>query len=224
MEYRHEYKYLVSEMDLALIKHRICCLMKQDKNQEAAYYTISSLYFDDNSDTCLQENLDGRDMRAKYRVRIYNHSMDMIKLEKKSKIHGMTQKIVTSITQDECRQLMNGNIPFIQDDFSEVKKRLLVEMKALGLMPKCIVEYNRTAYIEKIGNVRVTFDQNIRGTSKVKNFMEQKIYATPVLPTGMHVLEVKYDEILLSYLHDAIDIGNLQRTAFSKYSYARKVD
>jgi len=36
------------------------------------------------------------------------------------------------------------------------------------------------------------------------------------------VLEVKYDEFLPDYIAGTLELGNLQRTAFSKYYLGRK--
>ena len=78
-----------------------------------------------------------------------------------------------------------------------------------------------TIKVEKNGNVRITFDRNISGCDKVTNFFEEKIQLVLLLPAGWHVLEVKYDEFLPDYIKDVLEIGILQRTAFSKYYYAR---
>ena len=44
---------------------------------------------------------------------------------------------------------------------------------------------------------------------------------TPVLPAGMHVLEVKYDEFLPDVIARQLEIGKLRKTAFSKYYLGR---
>ena len=42
-----------------------------------------------------------------------------------------------------------------------------------------------------------------------------------MLPAGMHILEVKYDELLPDYIAQALDTGRMQQTAFSKYYLGR---
>ena len=43
----------------------------------------------------------------------------------------------------------------------------------------------------------------------------------PLLPSGMHVLEVKYDELLPDFIAQALELGTLQQCAFSKYYLGR---
>jgi hypothetical protein len=54
--------------------------------------------------------------------------------------------------------------------------------------------------------------------------MDPNALLYPVLPAGQHVLEVKYDGILPGFLVKAMDMGDLQRTSFSKYTYSRIVN
>ena len=42
-----------------------------------------------------------------------------------------------------------------------------------------------------------------------------------MLPKGMHVLEVKYDEMLPDFVAKQLEIGKLNQTAFSKYYLGR---
>lgn len=221
MKLRHELKYMVNEAQLELIRYRIEHLLSKDSNQTDDYYTITSLYYDDFQNRCLNENYEGKDIRSKYRIRIYNHCADKIKLEKKSKIYGMTKKEVASISMEECTMLMRGKIPGIREEDEEIKKKIFCEMKIRGLQPKSIVEYNRTAYVQRVGNVRITFDKNITGSNKIGDFFEIERRNVPLLPSGLHILEVKYDELLPNYLKQMLEIETLQRTAFSKYCYAR---
>ncbi len=221
MKYRHELKFLVSEQQIALIQIRLKLLMKQDVHQNGDCYNIRSLYFDDLFDSCMHENESGIDARKKYRIRIYDKKSDVIKLEKKVKLRGMTRKYGASIDKEKCLLYMNGNVPGMSVDSSELEKELLVQMKANGMKPVTIVEYERTAFIEERGNVRITFDRNISGCDKVGAFLEENIPLVPLLPQGWHILEVKYDEYFPDYIKDILEIGSLQRTAFSKYFYAR---
>ena len=70
--------------------------------------------------------------------------------------------------------------------------------------------------------MRITFDKNIGASEYVDRFFERDVYARPVLEPGAHILEVKYDELLPEYISQILDIGSLKRTAFSKYTMARR--
>lgn len=221
MEYRHELKFPVSDMELEMIRYRIQPLMQTDVYQKEGKYTVRSLYFDDFYDSCLQENENGEDNRRKFRIRIYNGSDKVIKLEKKIKFRGMTKKADAEISKTDCLTYMSGKLPRLHAESSCLEKELYAEIRMNGMHPVCIVEYERTAFVEKRGNVRITFDRNISGSAHTEAFLDKELPVFPLLQEGQHVLEVKYDELLPEYISDMLNLGILQRTSFSKYYHAR---
>lgn len=221
MDYRHELKFLVSDAELELIRYRLKLLMRQDAHQKEAGYTVRSLYFDDFNNSCMQENENGIDNRRKYRIRIYDGEDTVIKLEKKIKCRDMTRKISREISRENCQTYMSGRAPRLNQSSTQLEKELYAEIKMSGMHPVTVVEYERMAFVEPKGNVRITFDRNISGSEHLKHFLDRKILTVPLLPKGSHVLEVKYDELLPDYIAQVLELGTLQRTAFSKYYYAR---
>lgn len=221
MEYRHELKFLVSEKQLELLRIKLKLMMKQDIHQQGDSYKIRSLYFDDFYDTCLKENENGVDNRKKYRIRIYNGRTDVIKLEKKIKFRGMTKKYSSTINLENCSQWMEANSLSCLQCNSDLERELYFMHRTKGMKPVTIVEYERTAFVEERGNVRITFDRNISCSKALRQFTEEKIPLIPLLPTSQHILEVKYDEFLPDYIKEVMEIGTLQRSTFSKYVYAR---
>ena len=221
-EYRNEWKYICTEIDLELLRRRIASLMPLDKNQKGmASYNIRSLYFDDQYNSCFAANSEGLDYRKKFRIRIYNKSSARIRLEIKYKIHGMTKKESCALTEVQCRVLMTGGLLPYQETDPKPLRDLNLAMRTQGMRPVEIVEYERTAYVYPVGNVRVTFDRNIAGSKYVEQFLDEELPLLPVMPTGQHILEVKYDEVLPPFLASAIDTGRLEQTAFSKYCMCR---
>lgn len=221
MDYRHELKFPVTDRELTIINYRLQPLMHMDFHQEGSAYTIRSLYFDDFNDSCMRENEDGVDNRRKYRIRIYNGSDEVIRLEKKIKKREMTKKISVPLSREICETYMENKVPEFYEGQSMLEKELLCEVKMNGMRPKSIVEYERTAFVEPKGNVRITFDRNISGSSKVYGFFDKELQIMPLLPKGQHILEVKYDELLPGYIAEALEISTLQQTSFSKYYYSR---
>lgn len=220
MDYRHELKFLVSEQELQMIGYRLKPLMRLDAHHEEGTYTIRSLYFDDLADSCLQENEDGVDNRRKLRIRIYSGDDGVIKLEKKVKHRGMTRKFSEEISREQCLAYMEGKAPSLTQDSGSLQKELFAEMKMNGMHPASIVEYERTAYIEQRGNVRITFDRNISGSGAFSSFLDRQILLLPSLPKGQHILEVKYDQFLPRYIGEILETGTLQQISFSKYYYS----
>lgn len=225
-KFRFEQKYLVYATEIALLRSRVEQLLPLDSHVAGNSYEIRSVYFDDTDNTCFMKNESGVDERAKYRIRIYNHSDERIVLEKKIKQAGKTRKKSTPLTREQCDIfLQGGNLSLEQDKFetySPLLKQFCVLVATRHMQPKVIVCYDRIPYVYRHGNVRVTFDLNISSSSDFQNFFEKNLVKTPILPAGMHLLEVKYDEFLPRFIRDNLEIGTLSQTTFSKYYLCRK--
>ncbi len=223
MEYRNELKYVVSETQLVLLENRIRNLIRPDRHAGSdGTYRIRSLYFDDCENTCYQENEMGTDPREKFRIRIYNSDAGRISLELKKKQHSMTQKISCFLTEEQCRELMAGRPLPVDPSYPPVLQKLNLLMRTRLMKPRVIVEYDRTPFVEKLGNTRVTLDRNIRSSDAVLSFLEKDIPGRPVMPVGKQILEVKYDEFLPDHLYRNLQLSSMRQTAFSKYYLCRR--
>lgn len=221
IDYRLENKYLVSDAQLLILKKRLSMVMNQDIHQQGEYYEVRSVYFDDFRNSAMMDNDSGTDQRAKYRIRTYYPGLSELKLEIKEKEKGYNKKLSCKITKDEYYKIIKGEINFPFDSRKPLN-RLLLNMKCLKMEPKVIISYERTAFVHPSGNVRVTFDRNITASKYIGSFFEEKaLVRVPVLPKGMHILEVKYDEFLPDAIAKQLEIGKLNQTAFSKYYLGR---
>lgn len=221
--YRHEFKYMCSYGELMTLKVRLQGLVSLDTHVgESGVYNIRSLYFDDIYDTCYRENEAGTDPREKFRIRIYDHSSERISLELKRKVRGKTQKLSCLLTEEQCRGLMEGEIPVLQENSPALLRKLCLLMQTRHMRPKVIVEYERVPYVYPHGNVRITMDENISASNRTDRFLERQIPLRPILEAGQHILEVKYDEYLPDGIYRTIQSGNLRQTAFSKYYLCRR--
>lgn len=216
--YRHELKFLCTQIDLSIIAERLKYMMSKDTHTgHKGMYTVRSLYFDDVMLTGLYENESGVDSRKKLRIRLYNGSLQHICLELKRKRNNMTRKESCPLLHDECRLLMQGEIPPARADCSSVLQQLCLLMRTRGMKPVHIVEYERTAFVYPLGNVRITLDRNIAGSGNVAQFLHPSIKAMPVLEAGQHILEVKYDAYLPDAIAQVLQTGRIRQTSFSKY-------
>lgn len=220
-EFRVEKKYLVSELDLAVLSQRLSRVMERDSHQNGECYVIRSLYFDDVADSCMAENAAGVDQRSKYRIRVYDPRGTLIRLEIKEKRNGLTRKWGCLLSQEEFRRILEAPEKM---DFGEkpVLNRFLIQARCRMLRPKAIICYERTAFIHPSGNVRVTFDRSVEASSQWEDLLNPELSdLVPVLPRGQQVLEVKYDEFLPGVIARELETGRLQQTAFSKYYLGR---
>lgn len=220
--FRHEYKYIIDSKQKNILLPRITGLLQPDSHTNAnGTYMIRSLYFDDFSDSCFQENLSGMDSRSKYRIRYYNSDLSHIVLEKKSKCRGMCLKESCILTKEDCQTFINGDIPTLSDNMPDIKKRLLTEMRLKGLVPKIIVTYERIPFTYSAGNVRVTFDTNITSSNEIALFLSDSYRQRPVMSTGKMILEVKWDELFPRHIKEVMLLEQLHWTAISKYQLCR---
>lgn len=223
MKFRHEFKYLCTDAQLTILKSRLKGIMPKDSHVGPdGVYHIKSLYFDDRNDRCFWENEDGVAPREKYRIRIYENSSAKISLECKRKENDKIHKTSCELTMEQFEYLAygKGNIPF--ETLPPLAQKLQILRMTTGMEPKVIVAYERTPYVYKNGNVRITFDRNITSSTQVDQFFSEEVKKRPILPAGMQLLEVKYDEYLPDHIYHALILDNMQRTNFSKYYLCRK--
>lgn len=224
IRYRNELKYFISETDLLIIQERLKPIIKLDPyvDKEKGFYVVKSLYFDDHEDTCLNHNEFSLGKRKKYRLRIYGDNKELILLEKKEKENSMSRKTSCKLTRDEYDALFYGNV---QGLYWKTEKPLLKEFVLQILYkrfsPKVIIKYERTAFIDYPGNVRVTLDRNISCSYQNDRFMDSDYTVIPILEKGRHLLEVKYDEFLPDYIKQVIQLESLEQATFSKYYMGR---
>ena len=220
---RHEEKFICSERELNVFAHRLQPFMYSDSHQSGDSYHIRSLYFDTIDDRMYGESLDGVDKRSKYRIRFYNMRDDFFRLERKDTIGRLKQKQSVIVDKMDVERILCDK-EHVPGDWQD-KQGVLQEGYALcqtdGLRPVAIVDYTRMAFVYPIGNVRITFDCDISCTFRVGDLMDPNAVLYPVLPAGKHILEVKYDGILPGFLSSLLNMGNLQQTSFSKYTYSR---
>lgn len=229
-KYRNELKYVCTEAQLQMIEHRIRQYCDKDPHAgEEGLYNIRSVYFDDMVNSCFYENEDGVNAREKFRIRIYNGNTEYITLECKKKRNGKNHKDSCALTKEQCLAILNGTFSWdmVADNEpergqAELLRKFFTEYGGRYMRPKVIVSYERTPYIYRTGNVRITFDRHINGSSKVEDFLEPVVDGRQVMPVGYHVLEVKYDELLPDFLMNAMQLGTLRRSSYSKYYICRK--
>lgn len=168
-----EDKFFCSEKDLFLLEARLQTVLKLDENQKIVDgYRVTSAYFDDLFDTHLQDTVDGNRLREKYRIRIYNGSYDVIKLEVKYKHDNKVLKKARSIMSEQMRTLMGGEC--IYSDVATTEDPITLFNLAIAnrrLRPKIIDEYDCSAYIYEPRNVRITLDRNIRASDQLDAFV-----------------------------------------------------
>lgn len=223
-KYRSEWKYLEHNSLLMQIKERISGVLDLDTHSsEDGHYSIHSLYFDDLYNTCTKENEAGDRIRYKYRIRYYGNNTDYITLERKEKYNGYCYKKSCKLTRDEYIHLVDGDCSeIIWNTDKEVLREFALAIMTRGFGPKVIIDYERAAFVEPISNIRITFDQCISASDEIDLFLDGNYHTHPIVDSDRGVLEVKFDDILPTYVYRMITNSSLTQQAFSKYYLGRK--
>lgn len=222
MKGRHEHKFYINHADYLQLRSRLRIVASPDKNSgEKGGYKIRSLYFDNYADKAVMEKQAGVNRREKFRIRYYNNNNEFIRLEKKSKVNNLTYKTSTPITKQQCESLLLGDYASLKNEDESLMLELYTKIHTELLRPKNIVDYEREVYVYPVGNVRITFDKNIRMSNSIKQFLD---FDSAMIPSAnAFILEIKYDGFLPAVIGDMLQIDRRTQTEFSKYVVSRMV-
>ena len=222
--YRHELKYAIAYAEYLAMRRRLRMIMKPDPHVgKDGRYRIRSIYFDNSDDKALREKIDGIAKREKFRIRYYNDDFSFITLEKKMKVNDLCLKYDAPISEEQCRKILEGDTGWMKDDPQELLREMYAKMNYQRLRPKVLVSYTREPYIYPPGNVRVTFDSQIRTSLYHSEFLTKEVSDISATDTPQEMLlEVKYDAFLPEIIQDMIQVNSMRQQPFSKYGACRR--
>lgn len=216
--YRHELKYLISYQEYILIRSRIKYILSSDQNVDMdGTYTVRSLYFDDYNNSSYYDKYAGVLKRAKHRIRIYNYSDKRINYERKKKYDQYNHKQSELITKDQFYAILRGDYSHLMGSRSNLLNELYYEFAVNLLRPRIIVDYEREPYALAAGDVRVTFDKNIRAGIDGFDIFDTNIPTVETMETGTLVMEVKYTEFLPNIVRNILGASSALHVQSSKY-------
>ncbi len=223
-KYRNEWKYCCNAKDAGIINRRLSAVLDRDTHSDDnGKYKVHNLYFDDYKNSCAKENDAGVSERFKYRIRYYGNRYESMKLECKEKINGYCHKESCRISLEEYRMIMEGKTnELVWQTERPLLKRFCICCMTRQFIPKVMIDYERTAYIEDIANVRITLDENISAADDFSHFLDGSYMRYPVQEKGQYILEVKFDYIMPGYIKHLITNRKLILSSFSKYCIGRK--
>ncbi len=225
--YRHELKYVISDADAELLAIRLNAAMSPDPYaaKTGGGYHIRSLYFDDADNTAVEEKVAGVQYRDKWRIRIYNFSDRVIKLERKHKNGQFIKKDSLSLTRNQAEALIAGEFTFLLYMQNSFAKEAYAALRTEGLRPKVLVDYYRQPFVFPLEDVRITLDSNIRTGYFSTDLFNSKAITYPATEMmGQCVLEVKYNNYLDPYVAALVQLPASLNTAASKYLFCRQYD
>ena len=218
MKFRQELKYRLNMQDYVLIRMRLEHLLHRDPHvNEAGYYTVRSLYFDDLWNSAYFEKMNGEKERQKFRIRIYNQSPNIINLERKIKSGQSVSKQISSLSMKDVLHIQMGNFLFLKNSEENLKKLFYYQLTSRLMRPRVVVEYDREPYILETGDVRISFDSNIRAGTLGFDLFDHHLPMTETMEPGFLIMEVKYTNFLPLHIRKILPARAADFSAFSKY-------
>jgi hypothetical protein len=221
--FRHEFKYYINYFEYESLRRRLKHVLKPDAfSNDQGEYHIRSLYFDDVHNGALYEKQSGVLSREKFRIRIYNISDNVIKLEKKSRVGQFINKESAILSRQDYDKIVAKDFDFLRKSRNRLLNEFYFHIKAKKLQPDVIVDYVREAYTSKVSNIRITFDKNLRTGLYSTDLFNKHIPTVDVIEKPLHVLEVKYDRFLPDHIRKILQLSSNQRYAISKFVICKK--
>ncbi len=220
---RTEVKYDIGLAEMADMKRRLGIFMEPDSHNGDRGYLVRSLYFDTLHDTDFEEKVEGYDGRQKIRLRVYGAKAENAKLEIKEKTGGFQRKRSLMLNREEAARMIAGDYRFLMQRQEPLAKWLYTFLSVRCYRPKCIVEYDRFAYITEHNDTRITFDQNLRASESTFDIFSENAALYPVGPPERVTMEVKYSGFLFTYLKNELNHCDKVMASNSKYCRARMI-
>ncbi len=221
MPSRHEEKYIITYRQYALLKQRAMELLTPDRHGDQGSYVITSMYYDDFLDHALDEKLDGLPEHRKFRIRTYDFSDSIIKLERKDK-HGL-------LTEKADAAIQRGQIPLLSgvhtdlSGFSGAAYALAAQLQAGDLRPVVAVRYRRDAFFFEGTDLRLTFDRDLEAIRPEQEALFSPLVSgLPVLDKNSIIMEVKYGSHVPRFVRKFTAVSTKQLSV-SKYALCREI-
>ena len=214
---RYELKYLLDAEKTEYLKGRLVGHMEVDS---FGLTSIASLYYDTPNFRLIRASVEKPPFKEKIRLRSYGLATDTspVFLELKRKAYGIVYK-----------RRVQSTIPLVQKFFAgegdicaggQINREITTFRDYYQkLVPACLIIYDRVAYFEPGGDLRLTIDHNPRYRSEDLS-LKSSMDGTPLLGEGWTILEVKVQDAMPLWLTEILSTGKIYKGSFSKYGEA----
>lgn len=213
---RYELKYILDKRQVDYLVDKLNGHMIVDKYGKTS---IQSLYYDTPNSRLIRESLDKPDFKEKIRLRSYglNKPGKPVYLELKRKANGIVYKRRIESNVDKVDEFFNKENEF---DDGQISKEIAYFRDFYdNLIPACLIIYDRVAYYEPDGDLRLTIDYNPRYRVEDLN-LSTSTNGISLLADGSAILEVKVQEAIPLWLSKILTDGKIYISSFSKYGEA----
>ena len=160
--------------------------------------------------------------RDKYRLRIYNHSDEVIFLERKRKLGDLIGKSSLRITRRLAEQLISGDPRGLYRAEAPLLRDMYAAMRTGVMRPAVLVEYDRLAFTHPAETTRITFDMRLRSGLSSRDLFSPHAPMAVANDRDVEILEVKFDAYFPSHIRALLSDITGERCAISKYVMCRR--
>ncbi len=214
---RYELKYILNAEQTAFVKSRLEGHMQPD---QFGLTSIASLYYDTPDYRLIRASAEKPEFKEKIRLRSYGIATESspVFLELKRKAYGIVYKRRVKSTIPLVKKFfdregdicaggqINREITYFRDFYDT-------------LVPSCLIIYDRTAYFEPGGDLRLTIDGDPRYRTD-RLGLTRSMEGISLLPPGGAIMEVKVQDAMPLWLTKTLSDGKIYKSTFSKYGEA----
>ena len=214
---RYELKYQLDGAQTEYLRERLRGRMEIDQYGKTS---IASLYYATPTDQLIRLSLEKPLFKEKIRLRSYGLATEgsPVFLELKRKAYGIVYKRRVQTTIPLVRKFFSGEGDIcsggqINSEITAFRDHYKT------LVPACLIIYDRTAYFEPGGDLRLTIDDAPRYRTDGLT-LTQSMDGVPFLDEGWTILEIKVQEAMPLWLSEILSAGRIYKGSFSKYGEA----
>ena len=216
---RYEIKYILTAEQINILREKLVGHMEVDSY---GLTSIASLYYDTPDYRLIRASIEKPPFKEKIRLRSYGLAKEnsTVYLELKRKAYGIVYKRRVPTTQAAAEKFFNYEGDICAD--GQIAREIAYFRGYYKkLVPACLIIYDRVAYFEPDGDLRLTIDYDPRYRVD-KLDLSTSMEGISLLPEGAAILEVKVQQAIPLWLSDILTKAEIYKGSFSKYGAAYK--
>ncbi len=214
---RYELKYLLSGAQTDFLVKSLEGRMLPDQYGRAS---IASLYYDTPNYQLIRTSVDKPSFKEKIRLRSYGLATreSPVFLELKRKAYGIVYKRRVQTTIPLVEEFFAGSGDICEP--GQISREITYFRDYYQtLAPACLIVYDREAFFEPDGDLRLTIDHCPRYRTDHLD-LTYSMDGLPLQPPGHTILEIKVQKAMPLWLIRILDEGQIYKSTFSKYGEA----
>ena len=216
---RYEIKYILSAEQTDILREKLVGHMEPD-----AYglTSIASLYYDTPDYRLIRTSIEKPLFKEKIRLRSYGLASpgSRVFLELKRKAYGIVYKRRVPTTEEAVKRFFDYEGDICAD--GQIAREIAYFRGYYKrLVPVCLIIYDRIAYFEPGGDLRLTIDHNPRYRVTELD-LSTSMDGISLLPEGHTILEIKVQQAMPLWLTEILTDAKIYKGSFSKYGEAFK--